>query len=471
MDKSQLFFYKTVNAAKIVFVITGLRIIIQFTTQLILVRLLTPQIFGIFAFTQMTVYFFGLISNLNGNKLIIQKKESTNEIVDVVFTLEVLLGIFVTTILLFIADNITDLIGKQEITLYVKLLCPILILNPLFLIPKALFERGLNFKQSTIPTLFGAIANAISSIALVYLNFDIYALIYGIIVGRFVEIIVLWDILPYRPKLRFNKTVIKEILRYGLPMTFSAIVAFLYWNIDDFMVGKLLGNEQLGYYWVAFKFPHYLLVIQASLSAVLFPSFSRIDNNEQLKRGFETITKLSAIYLLIACILSLVFGQQIIKYFFGERWLPATLPFQIFMVLVAIRGIIAPWVDVYLSRGRSIAMLMNFVNLLGITVLGYFLTLWQGISGMAIAVLISILLSIPLIKYVMSSIITFSYLRIILKPLLVSIFILCIGFLIKDNIPSSFLSLILGSISLFILYLFILFFWEKRFFLKEMKSF
>ena len=73
MDKSQLY-YKTANAAKTVLILTSLRIVVQFATQLILVRLLTPQIFGIFAFTQMTVYSIGLISNLNGNKLIIQKK-------------------------------------------------------------------------------------------------------------------------------------------------------------------------------------------------------------------------------------------------------------------------------------------------------------------------------------------------------------------------------------------------------------
>jgi len=239
---------------------------------------------------------------------------------------------------------------------------------------------------------------------------------------------VVWKIIPYRPKIDFDSKTFKELAKFGLPLTGSALLAYYYWNVDDFMVGTMLGAEQLGYYWLAFKFPHYILNAQNSITSVVFPVFARTENNDQLRRGFEFVTKLSATILLLPCAIVLVLGEPIIKFAFGERWLPALIPFQIFMVLVTARGIVGYWTQVLMVKERTdILFKITVQNAIVLTLLGCWLTKSYGIIGTSIAVFITIIVSLPYMTWHLKKYINVKYIKILWEGLLSFVIVLIGG--------------------------------------------
>ncbi len=470
VDNNHLLF-KTVKATKITFATTVARAVIQLAAQLVLLRIIMPEAFGVLTFSQMLVGFFSLFATFQGRRIIIKEKTNTHLIIDVAFTLELILGIVMTAVLILSVPILANLVHKPEIILYTKLLALTLLLEPFF-IAQVVFERKLDFFRSNIPVVVEVLVNAAISILLVLLGFGILSIIYGLIIGKIVAISVLWMMLPYRPKLCFDKRMSTQVVRFGLPLTLSGIVAYLYSNVDNFMIGKLLGNKELGYYWFAFNIPHLLLAMHTNIGTVIFPAFSNIENDAQLKRAFEMVTKLSAIFFLFPCAMAFAQGRLMIEYFFGKNWIPALVPFQIIMVVVAIRGmIISHWTDFYMGKGKSAVFLyVSLFYFILIITFGYLaIKLKYGIIGMACVVLFTIACSIPLAKSTTRLFLKYSYFKIIWPQIIAFFIVLICGILLRGVASRSIIQFIFCAILIFCFYIlsiFILdkatFFWTKN---------
>ena len=415
----------------------------------------------------MVVGFFALLASVQGKRAIIRSKEKINETVDVCFSFELVLSLLVMTFIIIFAPFISQLIKKPEIVKYIQVLALTLLSTSFIYSPRAVFERNLNFHKANISTFYGVVTNALVAISLAVIGLGIWSLILGIISSQVVELLILWRILPYKPHLFFNKKILLYVIKFGVPITFSSVVAFVLSNIDKFMIGKMLGDAQLGYYWFAFSMPHFLLIAQNSIGVVIFPALVNVKNDAQLKRVFCRATKLSAIFFFLSCSVVFILGEPIIKFIFGEKWLPALLPFQIFMLLATIRGtIISHWNSLYMIRGKSINIFyISLFYVIPITLFGYLVIPKYGIAGMTIVVLITMSFSIPISKYTLRSILKFSYLN-ILWPQIIMFFISFGGCLLISPIAKQSLILFLFSLlSVLVLYIISLYILDKEMFL------
>lgn len=416
----------TSNGVRIVAVVTGLKCLVQVATQWLLVTHLAPQDFGLFALAQMVMGLFTLLSSIQGSRAVVQHQGGVERSLSVALILEGFLSSVAVLMLVFLAPTISRALASPSLTGILWLLAPSLWLNAL-LVPRAVFERQWDFQRSNFPTVTGLIGNSLVAIFLGVRGWGAWSLVIGFLVGKAIEATTLWRMFPGRLALRWDRQVAGEIVRFGLPWTASLFIGYLYSNVDNLMVAKWLGTTALGYYWVAYTFPHYLLTAQTALTNVLFPVFARIRDDQELKRRFEEMTRLSAVCFFWLCTLAVVFAEPCIRLIAGEEWLPAAPAFQIFMVLATLRGIFGHWSVVYTSRGHSWGLLINLVMLVLIPLLGYPLLRWHGITGMAMAVCLSYLICLGMVKWVMSRVLTFSYLRMVWKEALVFLLALITG--------------------------------------------
>ncbi len=95
-------------------------------------------------------------------------------------------------------------------------------------------------------------------------------------------------------------------------------------NLDNLLVGKVLGKDQLGYYTKAYSLM--LLPVRqlsGTITKVLFPSFSLIQDD---------VAKIASIYLKISRAIGFVafplminlsiFAEPLILIIYGENWRP-----------------------------------------------------------------------------------------------------------------------------------------------------
>ena len=378
------------KGAAIVATAVGVRYVIGFVVQVILARILEPAVFGSIAFAATVAMFLNAFTNWHGDKYVIHQKGCSQSAVDAAFTVELGAAVLFILIVLLLAPLTMRLLGKSELTLFVQILAFAFLHNPLSR-PRSLFERNLSFFHSKFPLLVAQVGAAILAIALAYYGFGVWSLLawrLSVLVG---EVVILWIITPHRPRLVWEPDLIKDMLRFSWPLTASSFLVYFYYNVDYFIVGQMLpnGEAQLGYYWLGFQAGTYFLRFRQVLVDVLFPIFSRLDDEEFKSRAFQYLTRATAGAFLLPSLFIIFFGRDLVLLIYGGKWLPAVFPFQVIFITVMTRMIGAN-IGYYLwSRGQTRPQLfMAGMFSLLLPPAAYFATVRFGINGTALAVLL-----------------------------------------------------------------------------------
>ena len=119
---------------------------------------------------------------------------------------------------------------------------------------------------------------------------------------------------------------IKKLIRYSTPLLLSNIIIYFYWNIDYLIVEKLLGKEQLGYYWLAFQLGLFILRIKDAIINVVLPVYSDVKYKNSIKDNFNEVSSIIFKTFAYIFLFFLFFGEIVFINVFVEKWLPAYQP-------------------------------------------------------------------------------------------------------------------------------------------------
>ncbi len=439
-----------------------------FLIQIILARILEPEHFGTLAFSMMVAMFFQRICNTNGDKYIIKEKNDIYKKLDSVFTIEFSITLFFIGFVLLLAPFLMNLLDKPDQTIYVQVLTVSFLYSP-FSKPISLFEKDLSFFKARYPKLVSQIAGGAIGIIMAINDFGVWSLITWKVSTFLLENVITWSIIEYRPRFRIDYALIKEITFYSWPLMASGILVFFYNHIDYYYVGRLLGEEQLGFYWLAFQSSHYFLSIKSSIISVVFPSFAKIDNTHKVKLGFEVLTKTTMYIYMLPTIVVLALGKDLIILIFGSKWAPATTAFQIFMLVTMLRAVTSFWDPVFLLFGKTkVLFTLTIFNSLIISILGYIFTINFGILGMSSTVLLTMLLIMPIAGARLKELIDTSYFHILKKPIAYFV-VLTAGYhtlysILSKHTQSTLIAIGLPSVLLISIYAFVIFYENKTIF-------
>src|SRR6185437_13365279 len=73
-------------------------------------------------------------------------------------------------------------------------------------------------------------------------------------------------------RFRFDRTIVREYLRFGVPLLGSGILIFLVLNMDNFLIGSKMGSAMLGYYALAFTWGSFICgLLEDTVNNVMLP--------------------------------------------------------------------------------------------------------------------------------------------------------------------------------------------------------
>lgn len=372
------------------------RYAIGFVAQVAFARYLEPEVFGAIAFASIVAMFFNSLTSLHGDKFAILEKDSPELAVNVSFTMELIASTLFFALVLGFAPILMQHLGKGELTLYVQILACSFFYNPLCR-PRCLLERDLSFFRSRLPFFVSHAAAALVSVGLAYLGFGIWSLLIWRLSILFGEVAILWYMAAQWPRFAWNLVVARKLMTFSWPLVGSSFLVFFYYNVDYFIVGQFLpnGQEQLGYYWLGFQAGSYILTARQVLTDVLFPVFSRLEDDAFKARAFERFTHAVAGLILVPTLIAVCFGRELVVFIYSSKWEPAVFPFQVIFITVLMRAISAN-IGYYLwSRGETgpqFTMAIIFSILLPPA--AYYGTVNYGINGTSIAVMLVQLISV-----------------------------------------------------------------------------
>jgi len=315
--------------------------LVQFAIKIFLARLLSPQDFGIMAIIISLVSFVSFFQDLGLGTALVQRKDKVQESFNSVFVFVTFLGVIFSSIFVLFSKNIAYFFNTADLSnsiLIVALTFPFSAATvPFFahICKNLLFFR--RFLAETLPVIFGSCL----SLILALFGFGYMSLVIGYVAGSMSYAVLIFILSPFKLSLKFDLSLLKEILHYSKYIFFVNITAIILSQGDNFIVAKFLGSEQLGYYALAYSLATLPSVNMAHiLSRVLFPLFAHVqDSKEVLKTSF-----IKSVVISTTIVFPIISGMLLVSSFIfvvilNSKWLPAYLPFVILLSLALFKSL------------------------------------------------------------------------------------------------------------------------------------
>jgi len=199
------------------------------------------------------------------------------------------------------------------------------------------------------------------------------------------------------PKFIFDKRKVKRIINRGKWVTGYRIFDYLYQNIDDAVVGKLIGVSPLGLYQVAYKISSLPVSEVADVvSKVTFPVYVKISSDaSRLKKAFVKTVATSGLIMILLGTVIFIFPREIVLFILGSNWLSVVPVVKILAAFGVIKGIVGIPLSLFLAVGRQeYVTAVTLVSLLSMVILVIPLVTAYGVEGAAISALIGSLFSL-----------------------------------------------------------------------------
>lgn len=380
---------------------------LRFTTKalglaeaIVLARILLPSEFGAYFVALIALGLLEVFTETGINIFLIQEK-SIKKYLDSAWIVSIGRGILIGLVLYLLAPVISNFFRSQESLSLIRLIsvAPVLrgFINPAII----LLQKDLMFGKDALFRLFTVAVDTTFSITLTYLTKSPIGIVFGLLAGVLTELAISYLVVSVRPGLSFNRKQILEIFHRGKWVTAAGFFDYLYENIDNFFVGRMLGVGALGIYELGYA----LAVIPVSEVGKVFVHVSTpvmikfSSDHKRLKKAFlKTLFGVSIISVPTALIL--IFFPYISVVFLGQGWEQITVILPLLAILGLVKSLSGVSSALFLSRKKqNYITVITFLSVLGLTVSIIPLINSYGIIGAAVAGIVGSLVALPAVIY------------------------------------------------------------------------
>lgn len=375
----------------------GLSQAIRLGSNLVMTRLLVPEMFGVLAIATMVTGIIWMLSDIGLNQNIVQSQRGDEPaFLDTAWVVQIFRGgvLWLAALLLSVALHFANLRGMfPSQSVYASPVLPLVIAVSSFSVIITSFQSTRiatahrNFDQRRLIQieLIGQFAAVTVMIVIGVMSRSIWALVAGGLVASLTTMVLSHTWLSgHRNRFRWEKNALRELIGFGKWIFVSSAAYVLAANGDRLLLGGLVDAHVLGLYAIA------MLIIGSIeggmsklFSAVSLPAFSEIARSDpsRLREVYYKLRVPSDLLLLFLAGLFFAAGQLVIDLLYDPRYAAAGGILQILALwLFTARYSVAH--QIYLAVGMprywAVINIVRFISLYTLVPLGYYLAGTQG---------------------------------------------------------------------------------------------
>jgi len=323
---------------------------------MLLARLLAPEYFGQLSIALIVIESLWAFSHLGFQAAVVQRRELSGSILATAWSLLALRGLLLALICFISAPYVAAFFAVPEMVTLLHWAALVPAIQGFESMALALWQRELAFNKRAMMEAGREITVTSVSVLLAFsLLPDARAMVAGLIAGAALYAFVPYLMHPFRPKLQIDTEALKELWHFGSHLLMNGLLVFAIASLDNVIIGRLLGMEQLGFYSVAYTLAMLLTFQLVQLAQrVLFPAFSTIqDDTEKLHQSMLLALKVAVLLLSFIVLGGASFPDGIIRIIYGEGWEAAASVLATLLVAGWFRGAAQLFGAVLLARGRT----------------------------------------------------------------------------------------------------------------------
>lgn len=309
------------------------KFILQMGSTVILARLLVPEDYGLIGMVAVVIGFAELFKDLGLANATVQKAEINHEQVSTLFWINFVISCLTAIVVVVLAPVVSWFYQESRLTGITIALASIFIFGGLTVQHQALLRRQMQFGDLAKIEIVSTSLSIITAIIAAWYGWGYWALVLMQIVMAISNVIGVWLACCWRPGLPVMKSGIKSMLAFGGNLTGFNIVNYFSRNLDNILIGRYWGSQQLGIYKKAYQLV--LLPIQqinAPITNVALPALSSLQNKPQQYRKYyyQAILLISTLGMPMIAFL-FTSADKAILLMLGEQWLEVVPIFRYLM--------------------------------------------------------------------------------------------------------------------------------------------
>jgi O-antigen/teichoic acid export membrane protein len=397
---------------------------------LILANLLVPEDFGLLALGLIIVNFLIIFREFGLGAALIQRQQNLDEAYSTGLLLFPLVG-FVLYIVAFIAAPIASQFFHQgQVVSLIRWMAISIPIAGLGILPSTLIQKSLAFHRKLIPEWSSAIGYGVVAIVLAHRGYGAFSMVYGQIASEVVRSASYWMVCPVRFRWCPSVKIAKELLQFGQKVTTGTLSLYVFNNMDQFSIGRLLGGVALGFYSFAFRVANFPTVnVTHVINQVLLPAYSLMQSDQnRFRRNYLRATGLIAAVTIPLAVGFLFFGRVGLEFLYGSKWLPAVATLQILAIYGMVRSVGATFGNVLVVSAKPEWIFYAAAGQITIVMIAILLGVAKyGIIGFAVTMTLALIIGTIINGLKVTDILSLTisdWVRTIAIPLLLSVAIM-----------------------------------------------
>ncbi len=421
--------------------------LVSFGAFLVITSKLAKSEFGVYIVVIAIQRVISFFADFGLGAALIQKKEDLKqEDLTTFFTIQagVTFGIFLL-ILVFIQPIADFFRLNDQGKLLLLVLVFTIFLSSFKVIPSILLERTINFSKLVFPQIIESLVFNIVLVALVLGDYGINAFSFAFLLSSFIGIPIFYLVSPWRFNIGISTKSLR-FLKYGIRFQAKNILATVKDDLLTVILPLFLTFSEISNIGFAQRIAFYAYrYIVDSVTKVTFSTYARAQSD--LK--FLKIVIEKSLFFVSASMMPILFGLIIVSFYlidffpnWKNKWEPAYFSIIFFSLNAVVSALSGILVNVLDATGKvKITLRLMIIWTFMIWILTPFFIYLYGYNGVSLASFL-VTLTIVYTTYLVKKIVEFSFLKSIYKPLIATIFMTIVVFILSRLIVRDFLTLI-----------------------------
>lgn len=381
--------------------------IITWGSTLVVIRLLDPSDYGLFAMTQVVLAFLAFLNGYGFASALVQSDSLDPFRIRQAFGLLLLLNALLAAIQFFGAPIAAAYYGHDQVADLLRVQALMFLATPFIALPEVMMSRALDFRRQAVVNLLAALAGAGTALGCALAGYGVWTLVYAPIALFWTRAIGLTLVARLLVWPSFDFRGCGQIIGFGSAILASQFFWLIQSQADVFIAGRRFEPHALGLYAEAlFLAQIFMAKFVPPLNEVAFPAYARIKDDPAAVRWsfLKTVRLLMLVAAPFYCGLAVVAGPAV-EMLFGVKWLgmvPYIQLLSLALLLMTVQILFAPVTN---AMGRPSVSMMAALGGAIIFPIAFLTGAQWGLIGMAWAwlvaapllLLITAYLSAPLI--------------------------------------------------------------------------
>lgn len=244
---------RSVRGAALTFGAQGSRIVLQFGSQIAMMRLLDPAAFGLIAMIMPVLSLVQIFNELGLTQATVQREEITQDELTALFWINVAISGGLAALMALAAPLVAMFYDEPRLIAVTVCSASLLLLSGVSAQQIALMNRWMQYRVLAVIDVACVVASVVAGVGGAALGLGYWSLVLMQAASSATIAALAWALSDWRPSRPRRGADVRALLRFGGHLTASNALGYAENNLGNILLGRLGGQVALGLYDRAFK--------------------------------------------------------------------------------------------------------------------------------------------------------------------------------------------------------------------------